>query len=104
VSTEPAAAQTSIPYRSSLLKLVQTLDITNIRLLMRILRLVSEIVGSRTDLSSAVQTRILPTLVLFPAVFYRGVPDAPSLRDLLNYGSLRLMVCNRPVVTVLTGS
>jgi hypothetical protein len=77
------------PYRDAIFRLVDALQINNIRVLRRILRLVDEFLIGWPDLPSEVQGRVLPTLVLYPAVFFKGVSSPPSLERLVKFDSLR---------------
>ena len=59
--------------------------ITNIRILCKIIKVVNLILGER-NLTSSVQERTVPSIVLFSAIHYHGLSDGPSFEFVLDLG------------------
>lgn len=61
--------------------------ITNIRVLSKIVRAVNRILEGHQSLSDQTATRMIPSIVLLSAVYYRGMKDTPDIDFVLNFGS-----------------
>lgn len=60
--------------------------LTNIRIIVKVARVANQILAGR-DLESAVQDRVIPSIVLFSAIHYRGLEDGPDFKFALNAGN-----------------
>ena len=60
--------------------------LTNIRLVVKIIRVANQILSGH-DLESAIQARVVPSIVLFSAIHYRGLVDGPDFKFALNVGN-----------------
>lgn len=60
--------------------------LTNIRIVVKVIRVANQILAER-DLGNAIQARVVPSIVLFSAIHYRGVADGPDFKFALNIGN-----------------
>jgi len=60
--------------------------LTNIRIIVKVIKAVNRILGDR-DLTEAIQARVVPSIVLFSAIHYRGLDDGPDFQFALKAGS-----------------
>lgn len=60
--------------------------LTNIRIVVKIIRSANQILAGR-DLESAILARVAPSIVLFSAIHYRGLVDGPDFAFALNVGN-----------------
>lgn len=63
-----------------------TCSLTNIRVVVKIIKVVNLILADR-DLGEAIQARVVPSIVLFSAIHYRGMVDGPDFKFALNVGN-----------------
>lgn len=63
-----------------------TCSLTNIRVVVKIIKLVNQILADR-DLEDVIQARVVPSIVLFSAIHYRGMDDGPDFKFALNVGN-----------------
>ena len=89
LSTSPEEAF-SIAIRLTPSKYAQTLEratavceLTNIRIVGKVVKAANQILAGR-DLDQAIQSRVVPSIVLFSAIHYRGIPDGPDFQFALN--------------------
>jgi len=89
LSTSPEEAF-SIAIRLTPSKYAQTLEratavcgLTNIRIVGKVVKAANQILAGR-DLHQAIQSRVVPSIVLFSAIHYRGIPDGPDFQFALN--------------------
>jgi len=89
LSTSPEEAF-SIAVRLTPSKYAQTLKratavcgLTNIRIVGKVVKAANQILAGR-DLDEAIQSRVVPSIVLFSAIYYRGIPDGPDFQFALN--------------------
>lgn len=73
-------------YSSAIKKSSTICGLTNIRIIGKIIRAVNRILGGR-DLDEAIQARVVPSIVLFSAIHYKGLEDGPDFQFALNVGS-----------------
>lgn len=73
-------------YSSALKRAVITCGLTNIRIVVKIIRAANQILGKR-NLPDAILTRVIPSIVLFSAIHYRGLVDGPDFKFALNIGN-----------------
>lgn len=60
--------------------------LTNIRIVVKVIRAANQILGGQ-DLVESVQARVIPSIVLFSAIHYRGLTDGPDFKFALNAGN-----------------
>ncbi|MFA6310991.1 MAG: P-loop NTPase fold protein [Sterolibacterium sp.] len=60
--------------------------LTNIRVVVKVIKATNQILAGR-DLEVAVQARVVPSIVLFSAIHYRGLDDGPDINFALNAGN-----------------
>lgn len=75
---------------------VETCDLTNIRIVRKIIRAINRILGDRAQLPIAVLARIIPSTTLLAAIYYRGVENGPNFDFVLRAGSARDWEGNNP--------
>lgn len=73
-------------YSDALKKATIACGLTNIRIVVKVIRVANQILCGR-DLDDAIQTRVVPSIVLFSAIHYRGLADGPDFKFALNAGS-----------------
>lgn len=61
-------------------------SLTNIRIVVKVIRVANQILAER-DLENAIQARVVPSIVLFSAIHYRGLADGPDFKFALNVGN-----------------
>ncbi len=68
---------------------VETCELTNIRIVRKIIKVVNRILGDHQGLSDAVLSRVIPSTVLLSAIHYKGIEDGPDFDFVLAQGSTR---------------
>ncbi len=68
---------------------VEVCGLTNIRIIRKVIKAVNQIIGERHELSGAVLTRVIPSIVLLAAIHYKGIEDGPDFDFVLAYGTVR---------------
>ena len=68
---------------------VETCELTNIRIVRKIIKVVNRVLGDRQGLSDAVLSRVIPSTALLSAIHYRGIEDGPDFDFVLAEGSTR---------------
>jgi hypothetical protein len=63
-----------------------TCSLTNIRVVVKVIKVADQILADR-DLDEAIQARVVPSIVLFSAIHYRGMDDGPDFKFALNVGN-----------------
>lgn len=58
--------------------------INNIRVLIKIIRTINQILEDHDDLESALLNRVIPSAVLITAIHYKGIEDGPTFEYVLN--------------------
>lgn len=61
-------------------------NLVNIRIIIKIIRITNQILAER-DLENAIQARVVPSVVMFSAIHYRGLVDGPDFKFALNVGN-----------------
>lgn len=61
-------------------------SLTNIRIITKIIKLINRILACR-DITVPIQNRVVPSIVLFSAIHFRGLVDGPDFKFALNIGS-----------------
>lgn len=57
---------------------VKTCGITNIRIIQKIIRATNRLLAGRTDISEEIQKRVVPSIVLLGAIYYKGLEGGPD--------------------------
>jgi hypothetical protein len=73
-------------YAGALKRASITCGLTNIRIVVKVIRVANQILAGR-DLEDAIQARVVPSIVLFSAIHYRGLADGPDFNFALRTGS-----------------
>lgn len=60
--------------------------LTNIRIVCKVIQVANQILMDR-DLDESIQARVVPSIVLFCAIHYRGIEDGPDFKFALNAGN-----------------
>lgn len=72
-------------YREQVANAVETCGVTNIRVIVKVMRVVEAIMGPYSNLKPAVVNRVIPSIVLLSSVQYRGIEDGPTFDYILNF-------------------
>lgn len=81
-----ATAQVPSKYEVALKAASLVCNLTNIRIIAKVIRLTNQVLGDR-DLTDSVQARVIPSIVLFSAIHYKGLIDGPNFPFALNIGN-----------------
>lgn len=73
-------------YANAIKKATVTCGLTNIRIVAKVIRVANQLLGER-ELEDAILARVIPSIVLFSAIHYRGLVDGPDFKFALNAGS-----------------
>lgn len=73
-------------YSDSIKQASMICSLTNIRIICKIIKVVNQILADR-NLDVATQKRVVPSIVLFSAIHYRGLNDGPDFKFALNIGN-----------------
>jgi hypothetical protein len=65
----------------------KTCGLTNIRVIRKTIRAVNRVLGNRENLSGALLSRVVPSIVLLATVHYKGIEDAPTFDFILSQGT-----------------
>jgi hypothetical protein len=71
-----------------------TCEITNIRIIQKIIRVVDRLLSSRANLTDEVLRRVIPSTVLLSAIHYKGLQDGPNLGYVLKFNSMVYAMSN----------
>lgn len=78
-----AITLTPSKYAQILGRAIAVCGLTNIRIVGKVVKTANQILAGR-DLDQAIQARVVPSIVLFSAIHYRGIPDGPDFQFALN--------------------
>jgi len=81
-----ANGKTYSKYAGTLRQACIACELTNIRTVTRVIRAANRILGER-DLDSPILARVIPSIVLFSAIHYKGIDDGPDFQYALDIGS-----------------
>lgn len=81
-------------YEQTLKQAIVTCRLTNIRIAGKVIKTANQILIDR-NLDQAVQARVLPSIVLFCAIHYRGFTDGPDFQFALNVANTDWLHLNR---------
>lgn len=73
-------------YAEALKRASVACDLTNIRIVVKVIRVANQILADR-DLEDAIQARVIPSIVLLSAIHYRGLVNGPDFKFVLNIGN-----------------
>ncbi|WP_446903731.1 P-loop NTPase fold protein [Burkholderia sp. YIM B11467] len=77
---------TPSPYADAIKRASMSCELTNIRILGKIIKAANRILEKR-ELDDAIIARVIPSIVLFSAIHYCGLVDGPDFQFALNFGS-----------------
>jgi Cdc6-like AAA superfamily ATPase len=70
-------------YETALKRAAIACGLTNIRIVGKVIKATNQILADR-DLTNSIQSRVVPSIVLFAAIHYRGLDDGPDFQFALN--------------------
>lgn len=73
-------------YAEALKRASISCGLTNIRIIAKVIKASNRILGGR-DLEEAILARLVPSTVLFSAIYYRGLDDGPDFKFALSAGN-----------------
>lgn len=73
-------------YEAALKRAVLACGLTNIRIIGKVIQAANQILADR-DLIDSIQARVVPSIVLFAAIHYRGLENGPDFQFALNVGN-----------------
>ena len=73
-------------YADAIKKACIACSLTNIRIVVKVIRVANQILDGH-ELEEAIQARVIPSIVLFSAIHYRGLEDGPDFKFALNAGN-----------------
>ncbi|HET7832924.1 MAG TPA: P-loop NTPase fold protein [Gallionella sp.] len=79
------------PYVEAVRVAVETLGINNIRVIRRVCRVVTTLLGNYPDLDSSSVLHVVPSTVLLTVLHYRALPGGPPLSFVTSYNSMTRM-------------
>jgi len=88
-------------YAQALERAMAICGLTNIRIVSKVVKTANQILTGR-DLDQAILARVMPAIVLFSAIHYRGIPDGPDFQFALNVANPDWMHFGRDKSTELT--
>lgn len=83
---EIATALSPSQYAEAIKTASITCGLTNIRIIRKVIKAANRILGDR-ELSSAIQARVVPSIVLLSAIHYKGLIEGPDFQFVLGVGS-----------------
>lgn len=78
-----AIGLTTSKYAPALGRAIAICGLTNIRIVGKVVKTANQILNGR-DLDQAIQARVVPSIVLFSSIHYRGIADGPDFQFALN--------------------
>ena len=82
-----AIGLTPSTYEDCIRDAAERCGLTNIRIIRKVIKAVNRILGTRTGLSDALLSRVVPSTVLLAAIHYKGVEDGPGFDFVLSQGT-----------------
>lgn len=83
-----AAKLTATPYATQIKPAVEACQITNIRIMRKIIRVVNRLLADRGQLPPDVLTRVIPSATLLSAIYYKGLEEGPNFDFVLGTAPL----------------
>lgn len=84
-----AESFTPTHYGSPIKEAVEACNLTNIRIVRKVIRAVGRILSDRIHLPASVLGRIIPSTTLLASIYYRGIEGGPTFDFVLRAGSPR---------------
>lgn len=81
-------------YTQALGRAIAVCGLTNIRIVCKVVKTANQILTGR-DLDQAIQARVIPSIVLFSAIYYHGIEDGPNFQFALNVANPNWMHLSR---------
>ncbi len=79
-------------FEAHILEAAVACELTNIRIVRKVIRLVETIVSGHPGITEAIARRVVPSAVLLAAIHYKGIADGPDFEYVLEFGgSARLL-------------
>ena len=72
-------------YEKEIREVSKRCDLTNIRVIRKVIKVVNSILEKQIDPSDVLLRRVIPSTVLLAAVHYKGIENGPDLQFILNY-------------------
>lgn len=85
---------TQSKYAQALERAIAVCGLTNIRIVGKVVKTANQILTDR-ELDPAILARVVPSIVLFSAIHYRGIPDGPDFQFALNVANPDWMLFGR---------
>lgn len=82
-----AVTLTPTAYTAHIKPAVEACQITNIRIIRKIIRVVNRLLANRGQLTDGVLSRIIPSATLLSGIHYKGLEDGPDFDFVLGYES-----------------
>ncbi len=79
---------TPSPWAAQIQHNIELCGITNIRIVCKVIKTVNRIIGNRKELSEAVLSRVIPSMVLLASIHYKGIENGPDFDFVLAKGSI----------------
>ncbi|QQE89287.1 NTPase KAP [Azotobacter chroococcum] len=83
-----AATLTTTAYAEQIKPAVEACQITNIRIIQKIIRVVNRLLANRGQLPPDVLSRVIPSATLLSAIHYKGLEDGPDFDFVLNFNCM----------------
>lgn len=80
-----AITQCAAHYQEEIRRAVEALKINNIRTIVRILDCATALLGKAAEVPVESRSHVIPTIVLFTALHYHGIPGAPQLERVRSF-------------------
>lgn len=75
---EVAVPEGASPFREAVRHACQACELTNIRVIRKVARLVDRLLGGRGELRPAIQARTIPSIVLLACIHHKAIADGPD--------------------------
>jgi len=79
-----AIASVSSDYADPIREAVEICELTNIRVIRKVIKVVNRLLDGHQNLTSDVIARVVPSVVLLSAIHYRGIEDGPDFDFVLS--------------------
>lgn len=76
------------PFATQIKEAVKICNITNIRIIKKIIKTVNFLLSKHDQLSKEILNQIIPSTVLLSATYYKGIDEGPSFKQILSYGKI----------------
>lgn len=76
------------PHIEAIRAAIETLGINNIRVILRVCRVIKNLLGKYPDLEGNSIVRVVPSTVLLTALHYRAIPDGPPMSYVASHNSM----------------